>query len=56
MKRVILFILILVLTIACKNLHAQTRITGGFPIDITEAPWQVLVSVDGQLDNGIGGG
>ena len=43
MKRASLFILALV--IACIGLQAQPRITGGFPINITEAPWQVLLSV-----------
>jgi secreted trypsin-like serine protease len=43
MKRVALFILVLV--IACKGVQAQQKVTGGFPINITEAPWQVLLSV-----------
>ena len=46
MKKVSLFILALV--IVCTGLHAQSRITGGFYIRICEAPWQVLLSVDGQ--------
>ena len=41
MKRVSLFILAII--VACKGLQAQERITGGFPINITEAPWQVLL-------------
>ena len=43
MKRVTLFIIVLI--IANKGLQAQQRVTGGFPIDITEAPWQVYLSV-----------
>ena len=57
MKRVTLFILVMI--VACKGLQAQEyfkdgfpddttkmplRITGGFPIPITVAPWQVLLS------------
>ena len=42
MKRVFF---ILALAIACKGLHAQQRITGGYPINITDAPWQVYLSV-----------
>ena len=38
---------------ACKGLQAQQRITGGFPINITDAPWQVLLSFDN--DYGCGG-
>jgi len=48
MKRISLFILALI--IVWIGLQAQPRITGGFPINITEAPWQVLISVDGELD------
>ena len=48
MKRISLFILAMV--IACIGLQAQQKITGGYPINITEAPWQVLVSVDDQLE------
>ena len=44
MKRLSLTILALV--IACKGLQAQPRITGGFPINITDAPWQVLIRVN----------
>ena len=47
MKRVFF---ILALVVVCKGLHAQPRITGGFPINITDAPWQVLVSVNDELD------
>ncbi|MCL2682152.1 MAG: trypsin-like serine protease [Bacteroidales bacterium] len=44
MKRVVsLFILTLV--IVCTGLQAQPKISGGDSIPITEAPWQVLVSV-----------
>ena len=43
MKRLSLIILILVF--ACKGLYAQQRITGGNPINITAAPWQVLLRI-----------
>ena len=50
MKKVSLFILALV--VVCKGLYAQVQIepmiTGGFPINITEAPWQVLLRVNGE--------
>ena len=36
MKKILLFVLVLI--IACTGLQAQQRITGGFPINITEAP------------------
>ena len=36
MKRLVLFILVFV--IANYGLQSQTRVTGGYPINITEAP------------------
>jgi secreted trypsin-like serine protease len=42
-------LLILVLAIAFGGLQAQTRVTGGFPINIAEAPWQVLLSRNNDL-------
>jgi secreted trypsin-like serine protease len=36
---------ILALVIICQGLYAQQKVTGGFPINITEAPWQVCLSV-----------
>ena len=48
------FLLVLALVIVCKGLYAaEPRITGGFPINITEAPWQVLIRVN---DNPVCGG
>jgi secreted trypsin-like serine protease len=37
-----------VLIIASKGLQAQQRITGGFPINIADAPWQVLLKIGGS--------
>jgi len=50
MKRV--FLLILSFVIASNSLFAQPRITGGFPINITDAPWQVLLRCNGQYSCG----
>jgi len=50
MKRILL--LILAFAIAFGGLHAQPRITGGFPINITQAPWQVLLSLNNSLGCG----
>jgi len=47
MKKVSLFIFVLV--IACFGLYAQPKITGGFPINITEAPWQVILKINNQF-------
>jgi trypsin len=49
MKRLLFFILALV--VACEGLQAQggpQRITGGFSINITDAPWQVLIEIGGS--------
>lgn len=51
MKRIVF---ILVLVIVFKGLYAQQKVTGGFPVNITEAPWQVLVSYNGALEWGGG--
>ncbi len=40
-----LFSLLLMLSIVFEGLYAQTRVTGGFPINITAAPWQVILKV-----------
>jgi len=50
MKRVSLFILGLVITFI--GLQAQQKVTGGFPINITEAPWQVLLSLNNSYGCG----
>ena len=44
MKRLSLFILMLI--IVCNGLlQAQQKVTGGFPLNITDAPWQVLLKI-----------
>ena len=48
MKRLFIFIFVLVVVIG--GLQAQPRITGGFQIDITEAPQQVLVTANDILN------
>ena len=50
MKR--LSLIVLSLFIASYSLHAQLRITGGTPINITEAPWQVLLQINGNYSCG----
>jgi len=65
MKRIHFFILTLIF--ACKGLQAQervtdidttnttSRITGGFGINIEDAPWQALLVVNDRLDYPCGG-
>lgn len=46
MKKIIIFLTVI---IASSLLYAQTRITGGDTINITEAPWQVLLTYNDSL-------
>lgn len=50
MKRLFLFILALI--VACTGLQAQQKITGGFSINIANAPWQILLKVNGAYEGG----
>jgi len=52
MKKHFLLACLLTLTLCLERAQAQDvqpLITGGFPINITEAPWQVFLTVDGDF-------